>query len=143
MTATAPVRQDGAVTAIEDTLPEVPGDVDEAELDEIVEELATMNSDDFSTLAENGVTGAARLEFAFSASTEEAATDLLEGLRDDLGYAGTANEPEGELDEWTVRGTTSEVSVTDAGLTEWVRRLAAYGLDHDGCVLDGWAVLLD
>ena len=42
-----------------------------------------------------------------------------------------------------VRGTTSEVSVTRAGLNEWVRRLAAYGLEQDGGVLDGWALLID
>lgn len=130
------------VTPIEDTVPEVSDDVDAAELAEIVDELATMNSDDWSTIAENGVTANAQLEFAFSAPNEEAANDLLEGIRDDLGYAATANEPQGELDDWTVRGTTSEVSVTEAGLTEWVRRIAAYGLDQDG-VLDGWAVLLD
>lgn len=130
-------------TDIEDTVPEVPEDVDAAELAEIVDELATMNSDDWSTVAENGVAGGARFEFAFSAPNEDAATELLEGVRDDLGYAATANEPEGELDDWTVRGTTSEVAVTQEGLATWVRRLAAYGLDHDGSVLDGWALLLD
>jgi hypothetical protein len=132
------------VTPIEDTVPEVSDDVDEAELAEIVDELATMNSDDWSTIEENGVAGNALLEFAFSARNEEAATELVEGLRDDLsGYAANASEPEGELDDWTVRGTTSEVSVTKAGLAEWVKRLAAYGLDQDGSVLDGWAVLID
>jgi hypothetical protein len=131
------------VTPIEDTVPEVSDDVDPAALAEIVDELATMNSDDWATVAENGVAAAAQLEFAFSAVHEDAATDLLEGVRDDLGYAATANEPQGELDDWVVRGTTSEVSVTQEGLAEWVRRIAAYGLDHEGAVLDGWAVLLD
>lgn len=131
------------MTPIEDTVPEVPDDVDEAALDEIVDELAAMNSDDWSTIAENGVEHAARIEFAFSASHEDAATTLLEGVRDDLGYAATASEPQGELDGWIVRGTTSEVSVTQAGLAEWVRRLAAYGLEQDGGVLDGWALLID
>jgi hypothetical protein len=130
-------------TPIEDTVPEVSDDVDAAELAEIVDELATMNSDDWSTVAENGVAGGALLEFAFSAPNEESATALVEGIRDDLGYAATASEPEGELDDWTVRGTTSEVSVTQPGLAEWIRRLAAYGLDQDGSVLDGWAVLID
>ena len=130
------------VTPIEDTLPEVSEDVDPAELAEIVDELATMNSDDWSTIAENGVAGSARIEFAFSAVHEDAATELVEGVRD-LGYAASATEPQGELDDWTVRGTTSEVSVTQEGLAEWVRRVAAYGLDHEGAVLDGWAVLLD
>jgi hypothetical protein len=131
------------VIPIQDTVPEVSEDVDADELAEIVDELATMNSDDWTTIAENGVAGGARLEFAFSAAHEDAATELLEGVRDDLGYAATANEPQGELDDWTVRGTTSEVSVTQEGLAEWVRRIAAYGLDHEGAVLDGWAVLLD
>ena len=131
------------VTPIQDTVPEVSTDVDPEELAEIVDELAAMNSDDFSTVAENGVAGGAVLEFAFSAPNEEAATELLEGVRDDLGYAATSTEPQGELDDWTVRGTTGEVSVTEPGLAEWVRRLAAYGLDQHGSVLDGWAVLLD
>lgn len=130
-------------TPIEDTVPEVSDDVDAAELAEIVDELTTMNSDDWSTVAENGVAGGAVIEFAFAAPNEETATALLEGIRDDLGYAATATEPQGELDDWTVRGTTSEVSVTQAGLGEWVRRLAAYGLDQDGSVLDGWALLID
>jgi hypothetical protein len=131
------------VTPIEDTVPEVSEDIDPAELAEVVDELTTMNSDDWSTVAENGVAGGARIEFAFSAMHEDAATELVESIRDDLGYASAATEPQGELDDWTVRGTTSEVSVTEAGLTEWVRRLAAYGLDAEGSVLDGWAVLLD
>jgi hypothetical protein len=130
-------------TAIEDTVPEVSEDIDPEDLAEVVDELRAMNSDDWSTVAENGVANAARLEFAFSAPNEETATALLEGIRDDLGYAATASEPQGELDDWTIRGTTSEVSITQAGLAEWVRRLAAYGLDQDGCVLDGWAVLID
>jgi hypothetical protein len=131
-------------TPIEDTVPEVSDDVDAAELAEIVDELATMNSDDWSTIEVNGVAGNALLEFAFSAPTEDVATALVEGLRDDLsGYAANASAPEGELDDWTVRGTTSEVSVTKAGLEEWVRRIAAYGLDNDGSILDGWAVLID
>jgi hypothetical protein len=130
------------VTPIEDTLPEVSDDIDPAELAEIVDELATMNSDDWATIAENGVAGSAQIEFAFSAVHEDAATELVEGVRD-LGYAAAANEPQGELDDWTVRGTVSDVSVTQEGLTEWVRRLAAYGLDTEGAVLDGWAVLLD
>jgi hypothetical protein len=129
-------------TPIEDTVPEVSEDVDAAELAEIVDELTTMNSDDWTVIAENGVAGNAQLEFSFSAPHEDAATELVEGVRDDLGYAATASEPQGELDDWTVRGTTSEVTITESGLAEWVRRLAAYGLDQ-GAVLDGWAVLLD
>lgn len=136
--------QNGAVAIpIEDTVPEVSDDVDEAELAEIVDELAAMNSDDWETVEGNGVAASALLEFAFSAPDEGTATTLLEGIRDDLGYASSLTEPQGELEDWTVRGTTSDVSVTQAGLAEWVRRLAAYGLDQDGCILDGWAVVLD
>lgn len=131
------------VNPIQDTVPEVSDDVDAAELAEIVGELTTMNSDDWSTVVGNGVSGGALIEFAFSTPNEEVANELLEGIRDDLGYAATATEPQGELDDWTIRGTTSEVSVTEAGLAEWVRRLAAYGLDQDGSILDGWALLLD
>lgn len=131
------------VNPIQDTVPEVSEDVDPAELAEVVDELTTMNSDDWTTVEGNAVAGGALIEFAFSAPNEEVATTLLEGIRDDLGYAATATEPQGELDDWTIRGTTSEVSVTEAGLAEWVRRLAAYGLDQDGSVLDGWALLLD
>lgn len=130
------------MTPIEDTVPEVPDDVDATELAEIVDELTTMNSDDWSTIAENGTAGSAQLEFAFSAPNEDAAVLLLEDVRDELGYTATATEPQGELDDWTVRGTTCEVAVTESGLAEWVRRVAAFGLEHEG-VLDGWAVLLD
>jgi hypothetical protein len=131
------------VNPIQDTVPEVSDDVDPDELTEIVDELTTMNSDDWSTVEGNGVAGGAVIEFAFSAPNEDVATELLEGIRDDLGYAATATEPQGELDDWTIRGTTPEVSITREGLAEWVRRLAAYGLDQDGSVLDGWALLLD
>lgn len=128
---------------IEETLPEVPDGVDAARLEEIVDELAQMNGDDFSTLVENGATSAARLEFAFSSPNEDAAEELVEALRDGADYAATASEPEGELDEWVVRGSTGEVAATERGLAEWVRRLAALGLEHGEGVLDGWAVLLD
>lgn len=131
------------MTPIQDTLPEVSTDVDIAELDEIVDELTAMNSDDWSTLVANGVTAGARIEFAFSAPNEDAASDLVDDLLADGNYSASAREPEGELDDWSVRGTTPEVSVTEAGLADWVRRLAAYGLDHDQCILDGWAAALD
>ncbi len=131
------------MTPIEDTLPEVSTDVDAAHLDEVVDELVAMNSDDWSTILDNGVAGAARLEFAFSAPSEDAASDLVDDLLADGSHSASATEPQGELDGWTVRGSTPEVSVTEAGLAEWVRRLAAFGLDHDDCVLDGWAALLD
>lgn len=131
------------MTPIEDTLPEVSTDVDADDLEGVVEELVAMNSDDWSTLLDNGVTRAARLEFAFSAPNEDAAAGLVDDLLSDGSYSASATEPQGELDAWIVRGSTPEVSVTEEGLAEWVRRLAAYGLDHDDCVLDGWAALLD
>ena len=130
------MRHDRLVDPIEETLPEVPTDVDASRLTELVTELAEMNSDDFSTLRG---TDAVLVEFAFAAPNEPAASALADDLLTE-GYLASAAEPQGEYDDWTVRGTTPEVSVTEPGLREWVRRLGAYGLDHDGCVLDGWAV---
>ena len=128
---------------IEETLPEAPTDVDPDRLAEVVEELAQMNSDDWSTFTANGVraTTPVRVEFGFTVPAEAAARDLADDLVTE-GYEATANEPEGEYAEWAVKGTTSAATVTERGLLEWVRRLAAYGLDHDGAVLDGWAAVL-
>lgn len=134
---------DGVVTPIEDTLPEPSSEVDRDRLREIVDELAVMNSDDWSTFVD-GVAdvSAVQVEVAFAVPVEEAAQSLADDLVAE-GYATTAVAPQAEYDEWTVRGTTPDVSVTEHGLAEWVRRLAAYGLDHDECVLDGWAAVLD
>lgn len=132
---------DRPVNPIEETLPEVPTDVDPDRLLGVVDEVAEMNSDDWSTIEDNGAAAAVRLEFTFSAPNEPAAA----GLADDLlseGYEAATAAPEGEYDEWAVKGTTPEVSVSATGLREWTRRLAGYGLDHDGCVLDGWAASL-
>ena len=130
-------------TPIEDTLPDVPEDVDTVALAEVVDELAQMNSDDWSTFVDSATTGEARVEFAFSAPNEDVATSLAESLMDDAAYEVGTKAPDDELAEWTVTGMTPGVSVTEAGLRVWVERLAAYGVDHDGCVLDGWAVVLD
>lgn len=137
------VLHDGLVTPIEDTLPEPSPEVDADRLADIVDELAVMNSDDWSTFVD-GVAdlSAVRVEIAFAVPVEDAA----QALADDLvaeGYETAAVAPQAEFDEWTVRGTTPTASVTEPGLAEWVRRLAAYGLDHDECVLDGWAAVLD
>ncbi|MFD1721943.1 hypothetical protein [Amnibacterium endophyticum] len=129
-------------TPIEDTLPDVPDDADTVALAEVVDELAQMNSDDWSTFVDSSTTGEARVEFAFSAPNEDVATTLSESLMDDAAYEAGTKAPEDELAEWTVEGRTPGVSVTEAGLRVWVERLAAYGIDHDGCVLDGWAVVL-
>lgn len=129
-------------TPIEDTLPDVPEDVDTVALAEVVDELAQMNSDDWSTFVDSATTGEARVEFAFSAPNEDVATTLAESLMDDAAYEAGTKEPDDEMAEWTVEGRTPGVSVTEAGLRVWVERLAAYGIDHDGCVLDGWAVVL-
>ena len=131
-----------AVNPIEETLPEAATDADRDRIEEIADELTEMNSDDWSTFVDNGATGSARVEFAFASSNEDAAGSLADDLLSE-GYESAPVPPEGEQDEWTVRGTTPEVSVTERGLAEWVRRLAAYGLDHDGAVLDGWAVSID
>lgn len=128
---------------IEETLPEVPTDLDPVRLAEVVGELAEMNADDWSTFEANGLAdgAAARLDFGFRAPNEDVARTLADDLLSE-GSVASAAEPEGEYDDWAVRGTTDEVTVSRRGLDEWVRRLAAYGLDHDGCVLDGWAVAL-
>lgn len=52
------------VNPIQDTVPEVSDDIDVDELAEIVDELTTMNSDDWSTIVGNGVSGGALIEFA-------------------------------------------------------------------------------
>lgn len=136
------MRHDRRMNPIEDTLPEVPTDADPDRVAEVVDELAEMNSDDWSTFVDNGVGGGARVEFTFSAPHEPAASSLADDLLSE-GYEAAAAEPEGEYDEWAVKGATPEVSVTETGLREWTRRLTAYGLDHDGAVLDGWAASLD
>ena len=130
-------------TPIEDTLPETDDDADTVFLAEVVDELTQMNSDDWSTFVAAGLTAEVRVEFAFSAPLEQAARSLAEDLEAEAAYQVAAAEPAGDLDDWGVTGTTPGVSVTEAGLLLWVERLAAYGLDHDGCVLDGWAVVLD
>ncbi len=130
-------------TPIEDTLPDVDGDVDPTELAEIVDELTQMNSDDWSTFVTSTSVTEVRVEFSFSAPQEQAAQSLAEDLRSEAGYEVGVKEPQDELDDWGVSGLTPGVSVTEAGLQQWVERLAAYGVDHDGCVLDGWAAVLD
>ena len=130
-------------TPIEDTLPEAGADVDPAAVAEIVDELAQMNSDDWSTFVSSTTTTEVQVEFAFSAPQEQAAQSLAEDLRSEASYEVRTKEPQDELDDWGVSGVTPGVSVTEAGLQQWVERLAAYGVDHDGCVLDGWAVVLD
>lgn len=129
---------------IEDTLPEVGVDEDGPRLAELVDELAEMNSDDWSTLVANGLGGGAgvRIEFAFSAPSEEEAESLTEDLQNE-GYEAAATSPAGDEDDWVVRGTTPEVTVSASGLGDWVRRLAAYGLAHDESLLDGWSALLE
>ena len=130
-------------TPIEDTLPDVPEDVDTVTLAEVVDELAQMNSDDWSTFVASGSTAEVRVEFAFSAPHEQAARSLGEDLQSESGYEVAVREPSDDTADWAVTGTTPGVSVTEAGLLVWVERLAAYGVDHDACVLDGWAVVLD
>lgn len=127
---------------IEETLPEAAGDADREQIEGIAAELAEMNSDDWSTFVDNAATEGVRVELRFAARNEDTAGSLADDLLAE-GYEARPAQPEGDHDDWSVRGTTPRVSVTSRGLAEWVRRLAAYGLDHDGCVLDGWAVLLD
>lgn len=134
--------EEDRVDPIEETLPEAAGDVDRERVEEIVGELAEMNSDDWSTFVDNGVADGARIEFGFAAPNEDTAGALADDLLSE-GYEAAPAAPEGDYDDWSVRGATAPASVTRRGLAEWTRRLAAYGLDHDGCVLDGWAVRLD
>ena len=129
-------------TPIEDTLPDVPEDVDVVSLRDVVDELEQMNSDDWSTFVDSATAAEARVEFAFTVPTEDAASSLADDLIAEASYEVAAREPGDELSEWSVTGTTPGVSVTQHGLRVWVERLAAYGLDHDGAVLDGWAVVL-
>jgi hypothetical protein len=132
-------------TRIEQTLPAVPDDAPADLITATVDEIAEMNGDSWDTFEENGVTGSTpvQVEFAYSAPNEEAAEDLAEYLQVAAGYDAAPGSPESEFDEWTVKGTTVEVTASAAGLDEWVRRMAAVGYEHGGCQLDGWSAILD
>lgn len=132
------------MAAIEKTLPPVPDEAPADLVDATAQEVQEMNGDGWAVFEENGVEADddVQLEFAFSAPTEEAAGELTEFLTTGADYDATATPPETEFDDWTVRGTTPEATVTAAGLDEWVRRMAASGFLHGGCQFDGWAALL-
>ena len=109
----------------------------------VLAEVHEMNADDWSVFADNGVTPDTEvaLEFAFSAPHQEAAEELVEHLEGE-GCTARAGAPESDLDDWRVQGSTPEVTVTAAGLDEWLRRMAVAGDAHGGCALDGWSALL-
>ena len=128
------------MTAIEQTLPEAGADVD---VTAVVDEIREMNSDDWSTLQTDG-SGPdvpVLLDFAFSAPDEDTARELADWLVETADYEADVASPQTETDDWAVRGTTSEVMVTESGLDEWVVRMAAAGTTH-GCSFEGWGALL-
>ncbi|MDQ1513823.1 MAG: hypothetical protein QOC59_1665 [Microbacteriaceae bacterium] len=133
------------MTAIEETLPTVPEDAPVDLIEATAAEIAEMNGDSWDTFEENGVTDSTpvQVEFAFSAPNEQSAQDLAEYLQVTADYDAAAGSPASEFDEWTVKGTTGEVTASAAGLEEWVRRIAAVGYEQGGCQLDGWSAILD
>jgi Regulator of ribonuclease activity B len=130
--------------AIEQTLPPVPGVVPADWIRDNVAEVDEMNSETWETLTASGVGDGAtiRLDFAFSTPIEQEAGDLAEYLVTSAEYEATAMPPQGEMDLWTVEGTTRDGTVTAAGIEEWVRRMIAVGWQHGEATLDGWSAVL-
>lgn len=130
--------------AIEETLPPVPRAVPADWITDNVAEVDEMNGETWATLTASGLgEGAAiRLDFAFSVPTEEDAAELAESLGTAAAYEATATPPRGEMDLWTVEGTTREAAVTAAGIEEWVRRMIAVGWEHGESTLDGWSAVI-
>ena len=129
---------------IEQTLPPVSASVPADWIADNVAEVDEMNGETWETLRASGIPdgGVIRIDFAFSAPTEEDAGDLAEFLVTSAHYEATAMPPEGEMDQWTVEGTTGDATVTAAGVTEWTRRMIAVGWQHDESTLDGWSAVL-
>lgn len=130
-------------TPIEGTLPAVAEDAPTDLIDATVAEVAEMNGDTWRTFEENAATeSVVHLEFAFSAPNEAAAEELAEFLETAAGYEADAEAPGTEFDDWSVKGVTGEATVSEAGLGEWVRRMAAAGYAHGECQFDGWSAIL-
>jgi hypothetical protein len=135
---------DGMATSpIEQSLPPVPADVPGDWVEDNLAEVQEMNGETWQTLQESGVEpgSTVRLEFAYTAQNEEQAGDLADQLLIS-DYEAQAAAPDSEFESWTVRGTTSEVTVTPAGLDEWLRRMIATGWQHGESTLEGWSAVL-
>jgi hypothetical protein len=128
---------------IEQTLPPVPADVPGDWIADNLAELQEMNGESWQTLEAGGIQpdSAVRLDFAFTAPNEVEAGDLVDQLQIS-DYEAHAAPPDSELDAWTVSGTTSEATVTPAGVDEWLRRMIATGWPHGESTLDGWSAVL-
>lgn len=128
---------------IEETLPQPEHGAAPADwVAENLAELEEMNGDSAASVA--GDAGdAIRIEFAFAAQNQDVADELAEYLETEGDYDVDVRAPETETDEWTVQGTTPEVSVTAAGLEGWVRTMLVAGWVHGECRLDGWSALFD
>jgi Regulator of ribonuclease activity B len=123
---------------IEETLPErgaAPADW----VAENLAELEEMNGDSAESVT--AAATAVRIEFAFAAQNQENADELAEYLETEGDYDVEVRAPETETDEWSVRGTTPEVAVSEAGLDRWVRRMLVAGWVHGESRLDGWSAL--
>ena len=130
--------------AVETTLPAVPADAPHGRIAVAVAEVQQMNSDGWGDLPQHAADAGApvRLEFRFSVGAEESAQDLAEYFVTAADYVAAAIPPPTDVDSWGVRAQTPEVSVTEAGLTEWVHRLVGAGYAHGDAELDGWAFVL-
>jgi hypothetical protein len=131
-------------TPIEQTLPQVPAGVPGDWVADNLAELQEMNGESWQTLEEGGVepAGGVRISYAFTAQNEEQAGDLADELLIADGYEAHAAPPNSDFEAWTVSGTTDEVTVTQAGLDEWLRRMIAIGWQHGESTLDGWSAVL-
>ena len=131
-------------TAIEQTLPPVPGDVPQDWVGDNLAELQEMNGESWETLQESEVEpgGPVRIAFSFTAPNEEQAGDLADELLIAGDYEAQAAAPAADFESWTVAGTTGEVVVTPSGLDEWLRRMIATGWQHGQSTLDGWSAVL-
>jgi hypothetical protein len=105
-------------------------------------ELEEMNGDSPESVAE-AAAGAVRIEFAFATQTQETADELAEYLETEGDYEIEVRAPRTEMDEWSLQGTTPEVTVSRDGLDEWVRTMLVAGWVHGESRLDGWSVLFD
>ena len=134
---------DHVAVPIEETLPEPERGAAPADwVTENLAELEEMNGDTAESVS-GDASGAVRIEFAFAAQDQDIADELAEYLETEGDYEVEVRSPETEVDEWSVHGTTPEVTVTAAGLDGWVRTMLVAGWAHGRSRLDGWSALFD
>jgi hypothetical protein len=128
---------------IEETLPQPErGAAPSDWVAENLAELEEMNGDTAASVAADAK-GGIHVEFAFAAQNQDVADELAEYLETEGDYDVEVKAPETETDEWSVTGTTPEVTVTAEGLESWVRTMLVAGWAHGESRLDGWSALFD